>query len=225
MRSTRRTISRCRRRSSTNEFDGIWKQLTQSLEQAGRSFADEGKSEDELKAEYRKIAERRVRLGLVIGEIGEKSGLQVSQEELRRALIEQARRYPGQEKFVYEFYEKNPAALIELRAPIFEDKVIDHILGQATPTEKKVTAEELIKSAEVRGRSARPRHHHHGHEHGHDHGHDHGHGHDHDHGHDHGHDHKHDGTTMGTRHGPRRSRRLKSTRRLPTLRDGKPSER
>ena len=115
----------------TNEFDGIWKQLTQSLEQAGRSFADEGKSEDELKAEYRKIAERRVRLGLVIGEIGEKSGLQVSQEELRRALIEQARRYPGQEKFVYEFYEKNPAALIELRAPIFEDKVIDHILGQA----------------------------------------------------------------------------------------------
>ena len=129
MRSTRRTISRCRETLVTNEFDGIWKQVTQSLEQAGKTFADEGKSEEELKAEYRKIAERRVRLGLVIGEIGEKSGLQVSQEELRRALIEQARRYPGQEKFVYEFYEKNPAALIELRAPIFEDKVIDHILG------------------------------------------------------------------------------------------------
>jgi trigger factor len=178
----------------SNEFEGIWKQLTQSLEQAGRSFADEGKSEDELKAEYRKIAERRVRLGLVIGEIGEKSGLQVSQEELRRALIEQARRYPGQEKFVYEFYEKNPAALIELRAPIFEDKVIDHILGQATPTEKKVTAEELIKSADAgEGHDHGHDHAHHHHDHGHDH--DHSHDHDHDHGHhhhDHGHDHKHD---------------------------------
>ena len=172
-----------------NEFDGIWKQLTQSLEQAGRSFADEGKSEDELKAEYRKIAERRVRLGLVIGEIGEKSGLQVSQEELRRALIEQARRYPGQEKFVYEFYEKNPAALIELRAPIFEDKVIDHILGQTTPTEKKVTAEELIKSANADdGHDHGHDHAHHHHDHGHNHGH-HDHGHEH---HDHGHDHKHD---------------------------------
>jgi trigger factor len=132
-----------------NEFDGIWKQLTQSLEQAGKSFADEGKSEDELKAEYRKIAERRVRLGLVIGEIGEKSGLQVSQEELRRALIEQARRYPGQEKFVYEFYEKNPAALIELRAPIFEDKVIDHIFSNAQVEEKVVTKDELQTAVEA----------------------------------------------------------------------------
>ncbi len=169
-----------------NEFEGIWKQLTQSLEQAGKTFADEGKSEDEIKAEYRKIAERRVRLGLVIGEIGEKSGLQVSQEELRRALIEQARRYPGQERFVYEYYEKNPAALVELRAPIFEDKVIDHILGQAKPVEKKVTAEELLKSAEGEGE-----HDHIGHSHAHDHAHDHTH-HDHDHEHDHGHDHDHD---------------------------------
>ena len=89
--------------------------------------------EEELRAEYRKIAERRVRLGLVIGEIGEKQQVQVNQDELRRALIEQARRYPGQERFVYEYYEKNPAALVELRAPIFEDKVIDHIVeaGQA----------------------------------------------------------------------------------------------
>jgi trigger factor len=175
----------------TNEFDNIWRQLTRSLEQAGRTLADEGKSEDELKAEYRKIAERRVRLGLVIGEIGEKSGLQVSQEELRRALIEQARRYPGQEKFVYEFYEKNPAALVELRAPIYEDKVIDHILGQAKPTEKKVTAEELIKSAE--GLEEDDHEHGHDHAHGHDHGHhDHDHGHDHGHHHhDHGHDHHH----------------------------------
>ena len=79
----------------TNEFDGIWRQVTQSLEQAGKTFADEGKNEEEVKAEYRKIAERRVRLGLVIGEIGEKTEVEVTQDELRRALIEQARRYPG----------------------------------------------------------------------------------------------------------------------------------
>ena len=97
--------------------------------------------------------------GSSIGEIGEKTKLQVTQDELRRALIEQARRYPGQEKFVYEYYEKNPAALIELRAPIFEDKVIDHIVEQAKPAEKKVTVEELLKPIEGRRRScasARP---------------------------------------------------------------------
>jgi trigger factor len=186
-----------------NEFEGIWKQLTQNLEQAGKTFADEGKSEEELRAEYRKIAERRVRLGLVIGEIGEKSGLQVSQEELRRALIEQARRYPGQERFVYEFYEKNPAALVELRAPIFEDKVIDHILGQAKPVEKKVTAEELLKSAEGADHDHLAHDHSH-HDHGHDHAHDHDHDHDHDHGHqhDHGHDHGHGHHHHDHDHGP-----------------------
>ena len=99
------------------EFDGIWKQFTRSLESDGKTIADAGKPEEELRADYRKIAERRVRLGLVIGEIGDKQKLQVSQDELKRALIEQARRYPGQERFVYEYYEKNPAALVELRAP------------------------------------------------------------------------------------------------------------
>ena len=169
----------------TNEFEGIWRQVTQSLEQAGKTFADEGKNEEEVKAEYRKIAERRVRLGLVIGEIGEKTGVEVTQDELRRALIEQARRYRGQEKVVYEYYEKNPAALIELRAPIFEEKVIDHILGQAKPTDKKVTAEELLKPME--GADV---HDHAGHDHAHhDHDHDHDQGH-HDHDHDHGQDQK-----------------------------------
>ena len=121
----------------TGEFEGIWRQLEESLKAEGKNIADGGKSEDELKGEYRKIAERRVRLGLVIGEIGEKSEIEVSQEELRRALIEQARRYPGQERFVYEYYEKNPAALAELRAPIYEDKVVDHILGLAKPALRK----------------------------------------------------------------------------------------
>jgi trigger factor len=131
-----------------SEFDGIWKQATQALERAGKTFADEGKTEEAARAEYRGIAERRVRLGLVIGEIGDKQKIKVGEDELRRALIEQARRYPGQEKFVYEYYEKNPAALTELRAPIFEDKVVDYILGLANPTERKVSREDLLKPIE-----------------------------------------------------------------------------
>ena len=91
---------------------------------------------------------RRVRLGLVLSEIGEKNNLQVSRDELRRALVEQARRYPGREKQVYEYYEKTPGALAELRAPIFEDKVIDHVIEVAKPTEKKVSRDELLKAVE-----------------------------------------------------------------------------
>jgi trigger factor len=118
------------------------------MKATNKSFPDEGKTEEEAKAEYRKIAERRVRLGLVVGEIGEKNKIAVSQDELRHALVEQARRYPGQEKVVYEYYEKTPGALAELRAPIFEDKVIDFIVDAAKPVEKKVSKEELLKQVE-----------------------------------------------------------------------------
>ena len=127
------------------EFESIWSQVTQGLEQAGRTFEDEGKTEEQAKEEYRKIAERRVRLGLILGEVGEKAGIQVTQDEMRRALVEQARRFPGQERYVYEFYEKNPGALAELRAPIFEEKVVDHILAQAKVEDKRVDREELFK--------------------------------------------------------------------------------
>jgi len=175
-----------------NEFEGIWQQVTQSLERAKKTFADEGKNEEDVKAEYRKIAERRVRLGLVIGEIGEKGKFEVSEEETRRALIEEANRYPGRQRQVYEFYQKNPGALVGLRAPIFEDKVIEHIVAQAKPSEKKVTAEELLKAVEGGDEDE-----HLGHEHGHDHAHHH---HEHDHDHDHGHDHDHHGHDHG--HGP-----------------------
>ncbi len=130
------------------EFDNIWKQLENNLKATNKSFADEGKTEDEARVEYRGIAERRVRLGLVIGEIGEKNKLTVSQDELRRALIERARQFPGQEKMVYEYFEKTPGALAELRAPIFEEKVIDHVLEQVKPVEKKVSKEELFKLVE-----------------------------------------------------------------------------
>jgi trigger factor len=185
------------------EFDIIWRQLTRNLEAAKRTFADEGKSEEELRAEYRKIAERRVRLGLLIGEIGESNKLHVTQDEMRNALVEQARRYPGQERFVYDYYQKNPSALVELRAPIFEDKVVDLIVSQAKPIEKKVSAAELLQQ-DGDGAGAlldhshdhlhhphdHAEHQHHDHEH-HDHEHhDHEH-HDHHH-HDHDHDHAHD---------------------------------
>jgi len=130
------------------EFNNIWTQFEDSLKAKNKTVADEDKSEDELRAEYRGIAERRVRLGLVIGEIGEKNKLQVSQEELRHSLIEQARRFPGREKEVFEFYEKTPGALTELRAPIFEDKVIDHVIAEAKPIEKKVSRDELLKAVE-----------------------------------------------------------------------------
>jgi trigger factor len=130
------------------EFNNIWTQLENNLKATNKTLADEGKTEDEARAEYRGIAERRVRLGLVIGEIGEKNKLQVSQDEMRRALVEQARRYPGQEKQVYEYYEKTPGALTELRAPIFEDKVIDYVIAESNPTEKKVSRDELLKAVE-----------------------------------------------------------------------------
>lgn len=130
------------------EFEGIWKQVTEGLEREGKTFADEGKTEDEAREEYRKIAERRVRLGLVVGEIGDKNKIEVTQDELRVALMEQARRFPGQEKQVYEYFQKTPGALQEIRAPIFEDKVIDFVLELAKPSERTVSRQELIDSLE-----------------------------------------------------------------------------
>ena len=113
MRSTSATSSSCRRRWSTQEFDNVWQTVENDLKQQGRSFADEGTSEDEAKAEYRKIAERRVRLGLVIAEIGDKNKIKVTDEEVQRAVVERARQFPGQEQQVWDYYRKNPQALAE----------------------------------------------------------------------------------------------------------------
>ncbi|HEY4134475.1 MAG TPA: trigger factor [Alphaproteobacteria bacterium] len=107
-----------------------------------------GKSPEEiekLKAEYRAIAERRVKLGLLLSETGRANNIEISKDDLNRALINEARRYPGQERQVFEFYQKNPDALEQLRAPVFEDKVIDYILELAKVEERKVTAEELMR--------------------------------------------------------------------------------
>lgn len=131
-----------------SEFNGIWQDLTRRMTDAKRSFEDEGKTEDEVRAEYRAIAERRVRLGLVLGEIGNSAKIDVTQDELRNALFAQARRFPGQEKMVYEYFGKNPDAVAQLRAPIYEDKVVDHIAALAKVTERKVEAAELLASME-----------------------------------------------------------------------------
>ncbi len=131
-----------------HEFQAIWRKVEADMKRSGATFPHEGKTEEEIREEYRRIAERRVRLGLVLGEIGDKNGIDVKQDELRRALVAQARRFPGQEKFVYEYFEKTPGALMELRAPIFEDKVVDLVLSRAGVTERKVDKDELVRLAQ-----------------------------------------------------------------------------
>jgi len=106
---------------------------------------DSAKSDDELEADYKKIAERRVRLGLVLAEMGQNAEIQISNEELQQAMIAEARRYPGQEQQVIEFYQKNPQAIAQLRAPIFEEKVVDLIVEKATIADKTVKEEVLFE--------------------------------------------------------------------------------
>lgn len=127
------------------EFDQIWAQF-EAEKNAGRlSEEDKGKTDEELRAEYQKIAERRVRLGLVLAEIGRRADVQITNEEIVRALRQEASRYPGQEKQVIDFYTKNQGAMAQLRAPIYEEKVVDYILGKATVTDRTVSREELLK--------------------------------------------------------------------------------
>jgi trigger factor len=129
------------------EFGSIWSQVEREIEQNGDK-AREGKCDDELKGEYRTIAERRVRLGLLLAEIGEKNDIKVADDEVTRALVERARQFPGQEQRVWEYYQKTPEALAELRAPIFEEKVVDYIVELAKVTDKPVTKEELFAEPE-----------------------------------------------------------------------------
>jgi FKBP-type peptidyl-prolyl cis-trans isomerase (trigger factor) len=130
------------------EFEIVWRQITQDLEVRGKTFADDGTTEEKAKDEYRKIAERRVRLGLVLAEIGEKAQIKVTDEEVSRAVVERARQFPGQEQQVWDYYRKNAQALASLRAPIFEEKVVDYILELAEVTEKTVSKDELFKDNE-----------------------------------------------------------------------------
>ena len=130
------------------EFNAVWTKITEDLKRAEKTFEDEGTTEEKLRKVYQDLAERRVRLGLVLSEIGAENDIKVTEEEVKRTLMEQARQYPGQEQQVLEFYKNNPQAVAQLRAPIYEDKVVDFLLELATVEEKTVTAEQLLSASE-----------------------------------------------------------------------------
>lgn len=130
------------------EFEAIWRQVEQDREQGRTDPDDEGKDEEEVKAEYRDIAERRVRLGLLLSEVGRLHQIEVNQEEVNKALFQEAQRHPGQEQQVVEYFRQNPEAQAQLRAPIFEDKVIDFIIDLAKVSEREVSPDQLREEEE-----------------------------------------------------------------------------
>jgi trigger factor len=130
------------------EFNGIWQQVEQDKANGQLAEEDAGKSEQELKDEYMKIAERRVRLGLVLAEIGTRQNVQVTDQEVNQAIMQEARNYPGQERQVFEFYTKNPGAAAQIRAPIYEEKVCDLIFSLATVKDEPISKEDLLKEEE-----------------------------------------------------------------------------
>jgi trigger factor len=135
-----------------NEFEGIWTQFEEHRNQAKEQGSDEdpseGKSDDELKEDFRGIAERRVRLGLLLAEIGRLNNIDISQEDLSRAMMSEAQRYQGEEQKVMEYFRNNPEAQQQLKAPLLEDKVVDFIFELAKVTEKTVSIDDLTKEPE-----------------------------------------------------------------------------
>jgi trigger factor len=131
-----------------NEFAQIWQRVEADIKAGKLDGEDAGKDEATLKAEYRAIAERRIRLGLLLSEIGKTNNIQVSREELGQAMRAEVQRYPGQEKQVYDFFQKNPQAIENLRSPIFEEKVVDFMLELAKVEDETVSAEKLAEAAQ-----------------------------------------------------------------------------
>jgi trigger factor len=129
------------------EFDGIWKQVEQAKKTGELPEDDKKKSDDELKKEYRGIAERRIRLGLVLAEVGQEQKIQITPNEIRNAMMAEARRFPGQEQAVFNYYTKTEGAIDRLRAPILEEKTVDYIVSKAVVTDKPMKADELNKLA------------------------------------------------------------------------------
>ncbi|HZO45412.1 MAG TPA: trigger factor [Xanthobacteraceae bacterium] len=130
------------------EFKNVWNAVESDLKAQGRTFEDEGTTEEKAREEYRAIADRRVRLGLVLAEIGEKNNISVTDDEITRSIVERTRQFPGREQEIWEHYRKNPAAVAGVRAPIFEEKVVDFLIELATVTDKPVSREELYKDDE-----------------------------------------------------------------------------
>lgn len=139
------------------EFEAIWRQVEHDREHGRTDPDDEGKDDAEVKAEYRAIAERRVRLGLLLSEVGRLNQIEVSQDEVNKALFMEAQRHPGQEQQVVEYYRANPQAQAQLRAPIFEDKVIDFIIDLAKVTERELTADQLREEEEKQAAAEEPK--------------------------------------------------------------------
>jgi trigger factor len=131
------------------EFTNVWEAVVADLKAQNRTFEDEGTTEEKARAEYRGIADRRVRLGLVLAEIGDKNSIKVTEEEVSRGVLERVRQYPGREREVWDYYQKNPNALASVRAPIYEEKVVDFIVELSQITERNVTKEELFKEDDV----------------------------------------------------------------------------
>lgn len=131
------------------EFEGILHQVQGPHDHNDPNHTHDDVGTPEERAEYKEIAERRVRLGLVLAEIGRENKIEVTNQELQQAVIAEARRYPGQEKQVFEFYQKNPQALESLKAPVYEDKVVNFILEKVKLDSKEVSIEELTKAAEA----------------------------------------------------------------------------
>ena len=131
-----------------NELEGIIGQIKQAREAGQEDDETKGKSEEELTAEFREIAERRVLLGLLLAEVGRKNDIQVTQEDVNKVLVAEAQKYPGQEQQVIEFYKNNPQALQGLQGPVYEDKVVDYIVELAKVEEKTVSVEDLLKPEE-----------------------------------------------------------------------------
>jgi trigger factor len=127
------------------EFNQIWHQFEHELENNEQKIDDLDESEEDLRAEYRSIAERRVRTGLVLAEVGNNNEIQVSQEELNQGLMQRVQQFPGQEQQVFEYFQQNPEAMAQIRAPIFEEKVVDFICELATVSDKSVSLEELMQ--------------------------------------------------------------------------------
>ena len=142
------------------EFATIWQRVEHEVQSHGRSFEDEGTTEEAAREQYKKIAERRVRLGLVVAEIGNQNEVNVTEEEHQQALIAEVRRFPGQEQQVYDYYRKNPQALAGLRAPVFENKVVDFVIGKGEITETKMTRAELAKLIQADEDEVPEEHHH-----------------------------------------------------------------
>jgi trigger factor len=131
------------------EFATIWQQVQQDKANGGLPAEDADKSDEQLQSEYRKIAERRVRLGLVLAEIGRAHNVQVTDQELAEAMRQEAMRYGPQAQQVFDLFRQNANAQAQLRAPIFEDKVVDLIVSQAKVADEKVSKDDLMKDDDL----------------------------------------------------------------------------